>query len=277
VSVSVPPVDADSYFDPREFLTRGKLEDEQYWHVHRRQVILQTLERAMPPERARGRLLELGCGAGTVTTYLNAHGYRVDYADVHAEALDVARSRAASRLGAGARDLRFLRLDVCQDDLPKGYGGALLFDVLEHLPDDEAALGRVRAALEPGDGGLLIFTVPAFPVLWSPWDDIERHKRRYTLATARRLAETAGFEVERITYFFLPLFFAAGAVKLLRTARDAVKPAKPPTSYDELTEAVSQPTLNATLLRVLGLEKAWLEQHDLPFGTSLLCVARARD
>jgi SAM-dependent methyltransferase len=274
VNPSQPPSNANSYFDAREFLTRGKLEDEQYWHVHRRQVILEALRDVMPPDVAPGRLVELGCGAGTVTTYLNAHGYRVDYADVHDEALRVARSRAEAQLGERVRDLRFLRLDVCHDDLPKGYAGALLFDVLEHLPDDEAALRRVQAALAPRDGGLLLFTVPAFPMLWSPWDDVEKHKRRYTLASARRLAETTGFEVLRLTYFFFPLFFAAGAVKMLRTARDVVKPAPPPTSYEELTEAVSTPALNTALLRVLALEKAWLGQRDLPLGTSLLCVAR---
>jgi hypothetical protein len=149
--------------------------------------------------------------------------------------------------------------------------------VLEHLPDDEDALRRARRALEPGDREcLLLFTLPAFPILWSAWDDIEKHKRRYTLPTARRLAERAGFDVVRITYFFFPLFFAAGAVKCLRSARDLVKPAPFPTSIRELTETKMPPGLNTAMLWLLSAEKAWLKDHDLPLGTSLLCVARPR-
>ncbi len=266
--------DLDAYFDRCEFLIRGKLEDEHYWHLHRREIILRALQQAMPTPG--GPLVELGCGAGTVTTYLNEHGYRVDYADVHGEGLELARARAEARLGADVAGLRFIRLDISRQELPGRYRGVLLFDVLEHLPDDEDALRRARRALEPGGECILLFTLPAFPILWSPWDDIERHKRRYTLATARRLAERAGFDVARITYFFFPLFFAAGAVKCLRTVRDLVKPAPPPTSISELTETKVPPPLNKAMLRLLSAERAWLGDHDLPLGTSLLCVARPR-
>jgi SAM-dependent methyltransferase len=265
----------DAYFDRREFLIRGKLEDEHYWHLHRREVILQALRQAMPAPA--GALVELGCGAGTVTTYLNEHGYRVDYADVHGEGLKLARTRAEARLGSGATGLRFMRLDVSRQKVPGRYRGVLLLDVLEHLPNDDEALRLARSAFEPGAPDcLLLFTVPAFPALWSPWDDVEKHKRRYTLPTARRLAERAGFEVERITYFFFPLFFAASVVKGLRGVRDLVKPVPPPTSISELTEASPHPALNATLLRMLTGETAWLKNRDLPLGTSLLCVARPR-
>jgi SAM-dependent methyltransferase len=265
----------DAYFDRREFLIRGKLEDEHYWHLHRREVILQTLRQAMPIPGAP--LVELGCGAGTVTTYLNEHGYRVDYADVHKEGLELARGRAEARLGKDAAGLRFIRLDVCHQELPGRYRGVFLLDVLEHLPDDQDALRRARAAFDPAERDpVLIFTVPAFPALWSPWDDLEKHKRRYTLATARELAERAGFEVARITYFFFPLFFAAGALKGLRTARDRIKPPPPPSGIGDLTEGRPHPALSASLLKLLAIEKVWLRDHDLPLGTSILCVARPR-
>lgn len=265
----------DTYFDRREFLVRGKLEDEHYWHLHRREIVLQTLRKAMPVPG--GPLVELGCGAGTVATYLNEHGYHVDYADVHQEGLRLARARAEATLGQATADLRFIRLDVCRQELPSRYSGVLLLDVLEHLPDDAAALRHARKALAPSESHrLLIFTVPAFSMLWSPWDDLEKHKRRYTLTSARRLAERAGFEVARVTYFFFPLFFAAGAVKGLRRARDLVRPARAPSGIGELAEAKSHPALNVAMLRILAPEKAWLRERDLPWGTSLICVAHPR-
>ena len=69
--------------------------------------------------------------------------------------------------------------------------GAGLFDVLEHIPDDAGSLGGVHRLLAPG-GGRLYLTVPAYPWLWSPEDELSGHCRRYTLAGLRRVVERAG-------------------------------------------------------------------------------------
>jgi SAM-dependent methyltransferase len=265
----------EDFFDPSEFATRAWLEDEHYWHLYRRGVIRDAL--AAASATAEDALLELGCGAGTVATYLNESGLRVDYCDVHREALAFARARALPRLPPG-RTPRFVRADVTRALPPGDYDGALLLDVLEHLPDDRAVLRAVRALLERRAGGprrpFVLFTVPAFQLLWSPWDDRERHKRRYTLAAARALAADSGFHVERATCFFFPLFFAAAAVKAGRTARDLVAPAAPSAGIEGMAETTNHPALNAAMLRLLSLESAWLRRRDLPLGTSILVLAR---
>jgi SAM-dependent methyltransferase len=265
----------DLYFDHREFAARATMEDAHYWHLARREVILEAVQAA--PVVRDTRMLEIGCGAGSVATFLNEHGYQVDYADVHREALEVARARAIDRLGDDVRKRRFIRMDVCRDEIPDGYGAILLFDVIEHIPDDVGALASVRRALDrPGAPGLLVITVPAFPVLWSRYDVVEHHQRRYTKATARAVLEACGFDVLRTTYFFLPLFFAAGAVKLVRTARNAVRPRPEPEMFTELVETRAGPTVTRTMMTVLGGERRVLRRVNLPLGTSLLCVARVR-
>lgn len=269
----------DDYFDPREFALRANLEDEHYWHLHRREVLLDVL-RQISPDRSTP-IVELGCGVGTVATHLNRHGFQVDYADVHREALELARRRAAAAAGGEGdeRPRRFLRVDITHR-LPTGdHRGILLLDVLEHLPDgaDRKVMQAARETLlaaGAGASGFVLFTVPAFQFLWSPWDDLERHKRRYTLASARTLAEETGFTVERGTYFFFPLFFAAGAVKGLRSARDRLRAGRPPPRFEELTETQSHPALNRGMLSLLSLERRWLRGRDLPLGTSILIVAR---
>src|SRR5262245_2622859 len=98
---------ADAYFDGSEFALRAAIERDHYWHVHRREVIRRELAR-FRPAAACGRLIELGCGIGTVATHLNEHGYAVDYADAFGSALEIAAALCRERLGA--HDRRFVRM-----------------------------------------------------------------------------------------------------------------------------------------------------------------------
>jgi SAM-dependent methyltransferase len=268
-----PDVDVRSYFEPEDIATLGAFEARHYWHLARRKVILDAL-----PRLARDRrLIDIGCGPGTTTTFFNRHGHTGDYADVHPEALSLSRALANQELGAeAASQLRFVQLDICRDPMPNGYGGVLLLDVIEHLPDDAAALRSVRSGLTAGDH--LVVTVPAFPLLWSRFDEKVRHKRRYTVKTARTAIEAAGFDVEHATYFFSPLFIAAGTVKLAREAREKLPERwrAHDESLEGLMEARTSPMLTKLLVWVLGLERPIVRRGRMPFGTSVLCVARAR-
>jgi len=286
--VGQPDAAFAAFFDPAEFETRAWLEDQHYWHLYRRTVVLDVL-RAAGVGRSQA-LIELGCGAGTVATFLNQNGLRVDYSDVHGEALRFAVERARTRLeevDPTYPPRRFVRADITRGLPPGAYDGVLLLDVLEHLPDDRAVMRAVRARLgerlsaDQSRGGrpgaprpFVLFTVPAFQFLWSPWDDLEKHKRRFTLDSARALAEGAGFEVERSTYFFFPLFFAAGGVKGLRLARRALLGAVPAPRFAAMAETRNHPALNAAMLSLLALERRWLRTRDLPLGTSILVLAR---
>ena len=268
--VDAPESCGDDYFDGEEFALRAEIEATQYWHVHRRQVLLQTLR--SQPLGDDARLVELGCGIGTVATHLNAGGLHVDYGDVFGSALTIAHQRAIAALGDTVKERRFMRVDVTRPLPLQGYEGILMFDVLEHLPDDTAVLTHVRDALP--SGGFLMLTVPAFQFLWSPWDDIEKHKRRYTRANLKALLERTGFEVERATYFFFPLFFAASAVKGFRAVKNAVAPTGPAEDITELAEAQGGPVLNRVMLGILAAERPWLSQLPLPLGTSVMAIAR---
>lgn len=270
--------DPAAYFDASEFAVRGDLEDTHYWHLHRREVLLRELARVIAPGGPE-RLVEVGCGLGTVATHLNAAGYRVDYVDVFDEALVRAEQRARARLGAGADGLRFLRADVTADLPVKDVDGVLLLDVIEHLPDDVGALARARRALRPGRSSFVLVTVPAFSFLWSPWDDMERHKRRYTRPRLDAALRAAGLEPVRSTYFFFPLFFAALAVKGARAARGLAARATgrapaPPRDIRDMAEATSNPLLDRLMLAVTAPERAFLPAGRLPLGTSLLTLAR---
>lgn len=259
------------YFDGSEFARRESLEETHYWHRHRRAVLLDELRAFAPPANA-GRLLEIGCGIGTVTTHLNQHGYVVDYADYFEGALTIARQRALAKLGGRTvEQRRFLQVDVTKPLTVGDYDGILLLDVIEHLPDDELVLRQVRPHAK-----FVLVTVPAFQFLWSPWDDVEHHKRRYTQHQLVSVLERAGFEVVRSTYFFTPLFFAAAGVKGLRKVRDAIRKAPEAAHIGELTESKNVGALNRLVVGAHAPERAWLgARRALPFGTSVMAIARA--
>jgi 2-polyprenyl-3-methyl-5-hydroxy-6-metoxy-1,4-benzoquinol methylase len=271
---SANPNYGHDYFDPAEFEARAFFEGEHYWHVHRREILLCELRAVCPDQNIP--LIEVGCGIGTVATHLNASGFTVDYCDVHRAGLDLARRRSEARLEPNP-ERKYIRLDVTRSRIPGDYGGILMLDVLEHLDDELAALENLRASLGDNPDAFAMITVPAFDFLWSPWDDIEKHKRRYTKRSLTEAANRAGFRVERATYFFLPLFFAALGMKWLRTLRNQVGKPRVAKEIGELMEGKSHPLINSVARQVLGPERHWLNTHDLGLGTSLLAVLRPTD
>jgi SAM-dependent methyltransferase len=134
--------------------------------------------------------------------------------------------------------------------------------VIEHVPDDRAALQELRRVLRPG--GSLLVTVPALEMLSSAHDEANGHYRRYTLGELRRSVAEAGFTVVHATYFNTLLFPAVLASRTLGNLRGK-------SGGSDVAE-VSRP-LNTLLEGVFSLEAPLAGRARLPFGVSLLCFA----
>jgi SAM-dependent methyltransferase len=146
------------------------------------------------------RVLEVGCGTGTITEFLTDRELVVGI-DVVPEYVAATRARfeGLSNVVIFVHDIQ------SQADLPPpqagedrggGFDSALSVNVFEHIPNDVAALKGVHALLEPG--GALTLLVPAHPFLMSPFDRAIGHYRRYTKAELRRKLQGAGFIVEQL-------------------------------------------------------------------------------
>jgi SAM-dependent methyltransferase len=75
------------------------------------------------------------------------------------------------------------------------FDTVLCLNVLEYAEDPEAIVRAVNTTLKPG--GDLILLLPLGPGLFGSLDESLGHKRRFTMADARRILEAQGFAVER--------------------------------------------------------------------------------
>jgi ubiquinone/menaquinone biosynthesis C-methylase UbiE len=232
--------------------TMLEVDEHHWWYRGRRRIIRAELERlALPPDAS---VLDAGCGSGRTMEDLVEYG-RVYGVEVDPDATEIARARGVGEVREGR--IEELPFDDAMFDL------ITCLDVLEHVPDDRAALVELRRVCQPG--GWLLATVPAYPGLWSLHDRINHHYRRYEQGTLRAAAVDAGWLVRRVTYFFSFLLPPAAIVRLAqrRRAEDDYKP--------DLT--IGPPWLNTILEQLLRIEASWLGRGaTLPAGLSLLAV-----
>ena len=159
-----------------------RMEERHFWHAARNEWIRAVLERhgAFAP----AQVLEVGCGSGAVSCYLQRLGYQVTGVDT-AERLV---RKAASRCPAAT----FVAGDVAR--LPAQCRGPYpvigFFDVLEHLAAPEKLLESALRFAAPN--ALVVATVPALRRLHSVVDDLSGHKRRYETGELARLLSSAG-------------------------------------------------------------------------------------
>lgn len=231
------------------------IERTHWWAVGTRGIFRMLLERALG-DAADPRLMDVGCGTGVTLEEFGRHGW-ICGLDLSPRALAYAKKRDP-------------RVPVVQADLaslPIASGSldvVLAFDVIEHLDDDVAAAREIHRVLKPG--GIAILNVPAFASLWSEKDAANHHLRRYTRGTLRPVVERGGLTIERMTYtnaiLFPPIWLARSFQRIAR------RPWNPQAEYHP------SGIVNVALLGLLRVERGILRMVDLPFGTSVTCVAR---
>lgn len=139
------------------------------------------------------RVLEIGCGTGTITSFMVDRQLVVGI-DVVDDYVQATTERFADRPNVVIR-----RHDLTESVEPlRGYrfDSAVSVNVFEHIGDDQAAMKAVYALLEPG--GSFTLLVPSHPALLGAFDRDIGHHRRYTKSELRRKLEASGFVVERI-------------------------------------------------------------------------------
>ncbi len=234
------------------------LEDSYWWFVGRHRLV-EALLRARygaPGVGADARqILDIGCGTGAMSARLARWG-RVVSADFSPLALQFSRRRGLSRLvGADAMRLPFAS---------ESFDTLVAMDMLEHLPNDRAALCEFHRVLKPG--GIVVATVPAYPHLWSEHDLALMHHRRYVRHEVAERFAAAGFRLAKLSHTMMLLYPLVALQRRLNAK-------KPPHAPPEAAMPLFPAPVNAALRGLLTAENALARRLNFPFGVTILCVA----
>lgn len=146
---------------------------------------------------APGRFLEVGAGVGYMTRLFLDHGYSGVSYDPDPT------SREHFRRNLAAYGSRITVVDQLDKLMESSFDYLLAFEVLEHIPDDRAALADWSRYLK-ADGRLFV-SVPAHRKKFGPSDERVGHIRRYDRRDLTQLLSETGFKVGRLVNYGFPL------------------------------------------------------------------------
>jgi SAM-dependent methyltransferase len=230
-------------------------EKHHWWHRARRHIIWTLLSKYVP--KGHQDILDVGCGPGETMSYLERFG-SVMGIDVSYDAVKFCKGRGHQHI-----------LCASAENLPiknESFSLITMLDVLEHIEDDLKTLHELVRIVKPN--GIIVLTTPAYRFLWGDIDEICKHKRRYTASELCRKLKAAGLHIEKMSYMNALLFPVTALSRQLRAI--TVKDGSLQSPFDK-----NYPTWVASILESLfRLEAMFLKAWDLPFGVSIICVAR---
>ncbi|MEK7616910.1 MAG: class I SAM-dependent methyltransferase [Patescibacteria group bacterium] len=231
------------------------LEEKHWWHISKREAVLSLIK-----EYAKGnriKILDVGCGTGRNMEEFKKLG-DVWGLDSSLIALNYCRKRGLKNLKLGSAENTSLETS--------SFDVVTLLDVLEHT-DDNKTLKEMARILKRN--GILILTVPAFPWLWSKWDEVLHHKRRYTINTFKKMLDSYDFHPVKMTYLYS---FLVLPTLIIRKIKQKFSKNFYPSDF-----TLSTPLLNFILNNLSRLEFFLSGKFYIPFGTSIVVVAKKND
>jgi len=240
------------------------VQNTHWWGRSRRRLAFDLLQRFGLQSHCRH--VDVGCGTGQNLKLLDSlDPLLVVGIDVSPIALALARK--------ACRNCELVQSNI-NYPLPfddETFDVATIFNVLYHewVNNELAVLRETRRLLRTN--GLLLVTEPAFLSLARKNDIVDMAKRRYRLRPFAELLRQAGFTIAFSNYFTsfgAPIILGAKAVGALGGNERAGNAEVPELRAPHLM-------LNQALYGLARIEAALVTASvPLPFGTTLICVAR---
>jgi SAM-dependent methyltransferase len=233
----------------------ARAERDHFWFRGFRGFVEPLVAAAAPGRDAA--ILDCGCGTGHNLQLLRRYGHSIGI-DLTWAGLQFARARGERRIArASATGLPF------PNDT---FDLVTSFDVIYALEaaDERQALREMHRVLRPG--GHLVINVAAMELLRGNHSVLSAEVRRYSRAALRERLETAGFEIRRMTYTNATILPVVAAVRWMQRL----------SGHEESNQEISIPPapINALLSMALAVESAAVRVVNMPFGSSLMALAR---
>jgi SAM-dependent methyltransferase len=230
--------------------------EDHFWFQWRARSATALIRRLGLPTHQVLKVLDVGCGTGITARQLaRTTSWVFDGADLNMEAL---------KRCAGLN--RVLYYDVLErrEEFRSRYDLAILFDVVEHVEKPGPFLEAVLFHLKPG--GILLVNVPALMLLFSGYDKVVGHYRRYDRPMLA--AEFSGLDASVVE----AVYWGCSMVPLL-LARKLVLRHETSDVATVRTGFVPPSRLAHRILKtVMATESAIMRRP--PFGSSLLAAIK---
>jgi 2-polyprenyl-3-methyl-5-hydroxy-6-metoxy-1,4-benzoquinol methylase len=245
--------------DPGEFteVWYDLADKDHFWMRWRFTALKRELRRLGIDTSLPRQGVDIGCGHGAVLRQFSAStAWTIDGCDLNRAALSLISNHNGRVL--------FYNIHDRSPDFFQKYDFLLLLDVIEHIKEPDAFIQSAAYHLKPG--GYVFVNVPALQTLYSRYDAVVGHYRRYDEGLLRAQLSEGGLEVCSLRYWGMTLVPLALARKLYVSRM--TEPAK-------LVKAGFKPPSRAAaaVISAFGMVENKLLFRQ-PIGTSLLAVAR---
>tara|TARA_Y100000310_G_scaffold112639_1_gene111126 strand:+ start:193 stop:804 length:612 start_codon:yes stop_codon:yes gene_type:complete len=141
-----------------------------------------------------GKLLDIGCGAGSFMDIMRASGWAVEGVDINSAAVTYCESK----------NHVCSEVDVDKASWPSSegdYNAITLFDLVEHVSDPQYLLYRISKILAPG--GVVVISTPRIPAdgfgEWKhlKWDE---HVSYFDEVSLSKMLASLGYQLVRMCY-----------------------------------------------------------------------------
>lgn len=229
-----------------------QLENQHWWHVSKRRNVINLIKKYNQVNNPK--ILDIGCGTGKNLEEFKKIG-TIFGLDNSPDALKYCLMRGLKNLRLGSAEKTNLKTNY--------FDVITLLDVLEHT-DDNKTLKEMHRILK--SHGLIIITVPAFSWLWSKWDEVLHHKKRYTVNTLKEILVANNFHPIKMTYLYS---FLVLPLLIIRKNKQNISK-----DFYESDFRLSSSLINILLNNLSRLEFLLAKNFYIPFGTSILVVAK---
>jgi 2-polyprenyl-3-methyl-5-hydroxy-6-metoxy-1,4-benzoquinol methylase len=231
-----------------------RIQKEHWWFVTKKRIVLDSINRHFTKYNDV-KILDIGCGSGLMLNALENLGktYGMDMSD---EAINFSKEIYTGPVLKGG-----LPTEIPFEE--NFFDIITALDVIEHVDLDVESLKTIHSRLTTK--GIAVITVPAYMFLWSSFDEINNHKRRYTRNELNLKLVESGFKVIKISYYNTLLFPLILIIRVINNLlkRNAESDVDMPNKF-----------INYILKIIFGLEKYLLRITNFPFGVSILAVVK---